>query len=443
MELHSLSFLFLFLPLTLAAYYLAPGRAKSAVLLVASLVFYALLQPIWLPVMVVSVIADYCIALGIHRLGRADKRSTLLIRIAVVKALGMIVLVSATHQIYGSSLPLGIYIYLLTSLGYLLDFYRGEVPFEPSLINYGVFCCFFGKLNAGPLVEYREVGQSIAKPELSLVGLGQGLCIFIRGLAKKVLVADGITEVYLSLKAIPATQLNLAGGWALVFTSIFSIYFTLSSYCDMARGLGRCFGMELPFNFRYPLEAGTINDFFSRFNTTVSRFIRKHVYLALGSDQHGKLSASLNLLLIAMLMGLWFGLQMNYLAWGACLGLLLIAESLWLKPLLEHIPPFFVRIITFAATLLSFAVFSADSLETAWLYLRSLVGLGASTAETSNQVLYLLSSHYTVIVLCFLISSSLMTTIGKKLAKRYPTISAAGGTVIHLGLLTAAVAFLL
>ncbi len=355
----------------------------------------------------------------------------------------LIILVSAAHQVYGSSMPLGIYIYLLTSLGYLLDFYKGEVPFEQSLVNFGVFCCFFGKLNAGPLVEYQEVGHSIAQPVFSLSGLGQGLRIFIRGLAKKVLVADGITRVYLALRAFPAAQLTQPGTWALVFGSAFSVYFTLSAYCDMARGLGRCFGMQLPLNFRYPFEAHTVYDFFSRFNTTVSRFIRKHVYLALGSDQHGQASATLNILLTAMLMGLWFGLQINFLAWGTFLGLLLIAESLWLKPLLEKIPPFFVRILTFAATLLSFAIFSADNLRTAWVYLHNLLGLGIGGASSNQTVLYLLSSQYTVIALCFVFSSSLMTRVGNRLALRRPALAAAGSVVMHLGLLAVTVAFML
>ncbi len=443
MELHSLTFLFLFLPLTLAAYYCAPGRAKNAVLLGVSLLFYGLLQPLWLPVMVVSVLADYRVAASIHRFGREDRRSALLIKIAVAKALTLIVLVAVAHQVYGFPMPLGIYIYLLTSLGYLLDFYKGEVPFEPSLVRFGVFCCFFGKLAAGPLVEYQEVGGDLARSSLSLPELGRGLCIFIRGLGKKVLVADGINRVYLTLRAIPAVQLDQLGTWALVFCSAFSVYFTLSAYCDMARGLGRCFGMELPLNFNYPFEARTVDDFFSRFNTTISRFIRKHVYLPLGSDQNGRVSAALNILLTAMLMGLWFGLQINFLAWGTFLGLLLIAENLWLQKVFQYIPPFFVRVLTFAATLLSFAVFSADSLSIAWTYLHNLLGLGPQMGEIAERVLYLLSSNYTVIALCFVLSSSLVTKVGRRLARRSPVLAAAGGGLMHLGLLAITVAFML
>lgn len=443
MRLDSLSFVFLFLPLGLAVYYLVPGRAKPLVLLALSWLFYGLLQPLYLVVMVLLVALDYGLSVAIHRHGVGSAKGRRLLAFTVGKSVLLMLSATAFSQIYGFTRPLGIYIYTLTALGYLVDLFRGEVEFEPSFVRFGVLCCFFGSLFAGPLVvEAGDVLGQLRSPKPSLSTLGDGLMIFVQGLSKKVIIADNITAVFLQLRTMASQELTVLTAWGLVFSAVFSIYFTLSSYCDMARGLGAMFCLKLPLNFYYPLQARTVNDFFSRFNFTVSDYIRKYVYGSLGRDQGGALSTSLNVLLITMMMGLWFGLRTNYLAWGAFLALFIIVETLYAQPLIQRVPPFFLRLYTFTVILFSFSLYAADSLGQAGAYFHAMLGMGG-VAFQDNRVLYLFSSNWLVIVLSFFLSTSLFHMGIRRLQKYRPQLTAFVSAVANLSLLALTVALML
>ena len=442
MPLDSLSFVFIFLPLSLAAYYACPRKRRPAVVLGISLVFYALLEGGGLLLMAASLLADYAVSRLMARFGPRDNRSRQLLALVVAKSLLFMLGSTALRQIYGVHRPLGIYLYTLSSLGYLIDLYRGDVEFEPSLVNFGVLCCFFGKLNAGPLVDAGELLPQLRESKASLEDLGEGMMLFIQGLAKKVILADGVAAVYQDLRVLTGQELSALGAWAMVFSAMFTLYFHLSSYCDMAKGLGRMFGLRLPDNFYYPIQSRTVSDFFGRFNMTVSRYVRRYVYGSLGSDQNGGLSTSLNVLLTAMIMGLWFGLSINYLMWGVFLGVFIIVETLYGQRIIKAVPPFFLRLYTFAVTLLSFAVFAADTMGQAGEYLLAMFGRGG-VPVMDNQVLYLFSTNYLVLILCVLLSTSLFHMIFQFLRRQFPSGAAAAGAVGNLALLGLTVSLML
>ncbi|HIY08588.1 MAG TPA: hypothetical protein H9680_04545 [Firmicutes bacterium] len=442
MNLDSFSFIFVFLPLSLGAYYLAPPRRRPAVVLGVSLVFYVLLEGRWILLMAASLGVDFAISRAIHRFGPRDDRSRRLLALAVGKSLLLMLGSTALRQIYQIHQPLGIYLYTLSSLGYLIDLYWGEIDYQPSLVNYGVLCCFFGKLYAGPLVEAKEFFPQLKDPRPSLDQVGEGMMIFVQGLAKKVILADGIISFYQQLAALTQNEMSVIGAWATVFAAMFTLYFRLSAYCDMAKGLGRMFGLELPDNFYYPIQSRTVTDFFSRFNMTVSRYIRHYVYGSLGSDQNGGLSTSLNVMLTAMLMGLWFGLGINYLMWGVFLGAFIVVETLFGQRIIKVVPPFFLRIYTFAVTLLSFALFATTSLRQASQYLQAMFGRGG-IPFLDNEVLYLFSTNYLVLILCLLLSTSLFHTIFRFLRRQFPSGATALGALGNLALLALTVALML
>lgn len=442
MQLDSLSFVFVFLPLALAAYYASPARQKPAVVLGISLVFYALLEKGGVLLMAASLLVDFAVSRLMHRFGPRDGRSRQLLALMVAKSLLLMLGSTALWQIYRIHQPLGIYLYTLSSLGYLIDLYRGDVEFEPSLIRFGVLCCFFGKLYAGPLVEARELLPQLKDPKPSLTALGEGMMLFVQGLAKKVILADGAVVVYRQLKLLTGEEMSALGAWAMVFAAMFTLYFRLSAYCDMAKGLGRMMGMELPNNFYYPIQSRTVTDFFSRFNMTVSRYVRHYVYGSLGSDQNGGLSTSLNVLLTAMIMGLWFGLSINYLMWGVFLGVFIIVETLWGQKIIKMVPPFFLRIYTFSVTLLSFAIFATDTLGEAGRYLQAMFGRGG-VPIMDNEVLYLFSTNYLVLILCVLLSTSLWHTAFQWFRRQFPSAAAAVGAAGNLALLGLTVSLML
>ena len=283
-------------------------------------------------------------------------------------------------------------------------------------------CCFFGKLYAGPLVEYQEMANQLHSPDFSLSEVGEGMLQFVQGLAKKVILADRVTVVCTALLEINGSELPVLGAWMMVVCSAFSTYFTLSAYCDMAMGLGRVFGLSLPRNFAYPFQSRTVTDFFARFNITVTRYIRRYVYRFLGYDSGGHLSNTFNLMLTAMLAGLWFGLRLSTLAWGMFLGAFMIVEVLWGHRLFERIPPFFLRIYAFAVVVLSFAFLSANNLAQAFNTLAVMTGL-AGHSFTSETVQYLLASRLVLLIACVLFSTSLYDKVAHWYQKRHPNMA--------------------
>jgi len=421
MQLASLSFVFLFLPVSIAVYYSLPDRYKNLCLLAISLAFYAFLSWQGMVLMAAMTAVDYAVAAGIHRLGPQHPRARQLCSALAAATVALIAGTSAYAQIEHFDLPLGFYVYLLTGLGYVVDLYRGEAEFEPNPARFGVMCCFFGKLYAGPLVEYSEVAADLRSPVKSLTGVGEGVLMFVRGLAKKVLLADQISVVFTTLGALPSGQLPVLGAWMMVLSSAFATYFNLSSYCDMAVGLGQVFGLSLPANFSYPFQSRTVTDFFARFNITVTRYIRRYVYRVLGYDTGGRLSNALNLMLTAMLAGLWFGLRLNTLVWGMFLGGFMVIEALWAHRWLENIPPFFLRIYAFAVVLLSYAIFAGSSLTQSWNTFVVMMGFSGH-GFTNDTVQYMLLTRGSVMVACMLFSTSLFARLGQWLRQRSPLL---------------------
>jgi len=421
MELASFSFVFLFLPASVLVYYLLPGRLRNLCLLTLSLVFFTMLDWQAMLLMLGLLGLQYLAVYAMHRLGQGHRANRWLCAAMAVVTVGLLVVWSGVVQIRHIQMPLGLLVYSLTGLGYVIDFYRGEAEFEPP-VRFGVMCCFFGKLYAGPLVEYQEMADQLRSPRFSLTEVGEGMLQFVQGLAKKVILADRVTVVYTALMEINAAELPVLGAWMLVLCSAFSAYFTLSSYCDMAMGLGRVFGLSLPRNFAYPFQSRTVTDFFARFNITVTRYIRRYVYRFLGYDSGGRLSNTFNLMLTAMLAGLWFGLRLSTLAWGMFLGAFMIVEVLWGHKLFERIPPFFLRIYAFAVVLLSFAFLSAGSLGQAFNTLAVMAGL-AGRSFTNETVQYLLASRLVLLVVCVLFSTSLYDKVAGWYQKRHPNMA--------------------
>lgn len=233
MQIDSLSYLLLFLPLTAAGFFLLPARARSGWLLVVSLLFYALLQPWYLPLMLGDLWLCFKLAPLVKAGGRSAKHA---LYGAVVANLFLLVVASGLNQIYQYELPFGLFLYTLTALGYLLDVQSGEAAPEESFVRFAAACCFYPKLYAGPLVPYQSLAQDLRRADVSVSQVGVGLARFIRGLAKKVIIAGAVTALLTQIKAFPAEEQTVLSVWTLVVCASFSAYFTLSGYCDMAQG---------------------------------------------------------------------------------------------------------------------------------------------------------------------------------------------------------------
>lgn len=458
MEIFSLRFLYLFLPITILIYYFLPRRScqwKNAFLLLVSLAFYGLSAPGFLPVLCLLAVTDYLLGRGLERLSVLPQQSAaaelrqkrlrkLLLGAGLVKNLGLLLVLEILDQLgtlRGKAIPLGLLVYVFTACGYLIDVYKRDVSSEKNLLDYALFGLLFCKCYNGPLVRYDQMREQLKGRRASLSGISTGIVLLIWGLAKYGILARNLQSIYLQAKSIGAEEPSMLGSWMIVVTLALTVFFRLSGYCDMARGLGHIFGFELPKNFYYPYQSQGMSDFSYRFNMTVSRFFRHYVYDALGTSDRRVLPLILNTSLVSMLMGLWFGVRLNYILWGLYIAFFALLEELWLEKYLRKIPAFFTRTYTFVLAMLSFVIFGGDSVKQSLEYVRYMFGGG--DLLYSGSIVYLIGSNYLLLILSLLFSTSLFSRVGGLLEKKFPLFSQLGTVVVNAALLLLLTGFML
>ncbi len=442
MPFTTLSFVFFFLPLSILLFYGAPRGARTPVLLLISLSFYTLLDPTNLLLMLLSISYDYLMAFLILKARRDLSLRKLPMIACILKNLALILVFGLQESIFHIEMPLGMMVYVLTSMGYVIDVYRGDEPFESNWFNFALFCTFFGKITIGPLVQYSDMRQDILYRKPSLSAISSGLPLFVNGLAKQVILAASAGEMYQQLLSIPQESLSVVSVWLLVLSYTFRLYFTLSGYCDMARGLAQIFMLRLPENFHYPFQSRTVSDFFNRFNITVTQYANRYVYVMLGADNNGVLPTALNTLLTAMLLGLWFGIELNYVVWGCYFACLMLLERYWLLRWLTKIPVIFTRIYTFAVVSLSFTIFAADSLGEAWFYFTTMFGFGGR-AWMDGYASYILAGNWPLLLISMFCLTSVGNSIIRHFHRQHPTLSDVGTVLWNIGLLSTTVSLML
>ena len=355
-------FLFRFLPITLALYYLAPAKLKNTVLFVCSLVFYCWGEVRFFPIMLALIALNYLCGLGLERFEQSEPARKAFLLAGLVGSLGMLfyfkyanfVLTSANAllgtsfaPIQGiSTLPLGISFYTFQTLSYTIDVYRREVKTEHNVIDFGAYVVMFPQLIAGPIVKYRDVAAQlhVYKNRYSLPQIEDGMTIFTFGLAKKVLLADAVGALWTDIIGIadsPATTfVGLANAstalvWLGVIAYSLQLYFDFSGYSMMAIGMGKMLGFDFPQNFNYPYISRSITEFWRRWHMTLSGWFREYVYIPLGGNRKGLKRQIFNLFVVELLTGIWHGADWNFICWGLYYFVLLALEKLFLLPTLE------------------------------------------------------------------------------------------------------------
>lgn len=454
MHIYTLSFLLVFLPVAALVYYAVPPHYRVFTLFLASLYFYASISPLGLLVMLASVGADYLMAKPLFLWGKGDRRARALLLLAAAKNILLFVSLSSWSQLRDTEMPIGVMVYAFTSLGYLVDLYSGEADLTPSFYEYGLFCCFFGKLYVGPILSYGDLSRQLREFKPSLTRVSRGVVFLLHGLAKKVILADSLVVLTQQLREIPYVDKTVLSVWLLIICSIFQIYYTLSGFSDMARGIGGIFGLELPENFHYPLQADSVTDFFSRFNISANRFVRKYVYGALGAEDNGPLATTLNIMLITMLMGLWYGVRLNYLVWGASLGVFIVVETLWGERFFAKVPDLVRRCYTLVLIIVSFAWYSSLSLAQGAFYLQTMFGMrtfevlrglggdGTYAMLWSRESLYLIFQNWLLLAACVLGSTSILHRNAQRLQHRFPRMMEGVSLLVNTLLFIGSLAFL-
>lgn len=421
MNLASLSFWYVYLPVCLLVYYLLPKMLRPAVLLAASLGFYALSRPKWLLLICASVIADYILAQAIV-MSRSPVLRKLFLWICVAKNIGLMVYFGVVSQDRQQLEPLGLFVAGVSGIYGALETYREENPQGKDLIRYAAYLLFFPRLYAGPLVSPAEFCCELGSAEFDLSKIAVGFGRAITGVIKYSFLGGGLFAIYSSIRTIPQNDISVLSSWCLVLSFALSLFFTLCGLADMARGIAGMFGLSLPQNFYYPYQSRSVTDFFDRFNMTLSAFLKKTVYEPLSPDGDDPVADSLNLLLIGMLWGIWFGLRFNHIVWGAFIGVFMIAEKYLYPMLLSHIPTLFCRGYALVAALLGLSVFAGDTLSQTAGYLGGMFGWGG-TPLYNGRILFAVSSGWVLLAVAVVFATNIVSLILGVIRKRWPRAS--------------------
>lgn len=402
----SIVFLFTFLPAVMILYYLLPVRFRNVILLLASLVFYAWGEPVYLFLMLLSILFNYFSGLDIARNlqdKRAAKRSlvfNLIINLAVLgffKYEGFVLdtlngILPVHISYHALPLPIGISFYTFQILSYIIDVYRGNVKVQTNLPNFALYVTMFPQLIAGPIVQYADVDEQLASREVSRTKFGEGSMYFIRGLAKKVLLANTSGMIFTEVSGLAKGNIAVMTAWLGAFAYMFQIYFDFSGYSDMAIGLGKMFGFEFNMNFNYPYVSKSITEFWRRWHISLSSWFRDYVYIPLGGNRVSKIKHIRNLLIVWFLTGLWHGAAWNFVAWGLYYGVILIIEKYLLSPVLDRLPDVVRHIYSIVLVVIGWVLFFSSSFGQAADYIRVMFGAGAH-GFIDRESMYLLTSN--------------------------------------------------
>ncbi|MCL2654362.1 MAG: MBOAT family protein [Coriobacteriia bacterium] len=387
MVFSSLAFLCVFLPVVFLLYVLLPQtRAKNALLIVASLVFYAYGEPVYVVLLLASALLNWVLGLAIgdaaRRQGSGGRRRVALI-VAVTLNLAFLVvfkysgwLLTLANQTLGTklaaphlALPIGISFYTFQALSYVIDVYRGTSAPQRSFFRLLLFISLFPQLLAGPIIKYHELEAQLARRRVTVRKVATGLRRFAVGLAKKVLIAIPMAAVVDAIYAAPHNQINIAVAWIAALAFLAQIYFDFSGYSDMAIGLASMFGFSYAENFDHPYISRSIQEFWRRWHISLSSWFTTYLYIPLGGNRKGRVRAVLNRFVVFVLCGLWHGANLTFLVWGAFQGFLMMLEEL--LPL-RKLPRALGWFYAFVMVCLGFVVFRASSVAQALFMLRQM-----------------------------------------------------------------------
>ncbi|MCD8082170.1 MAG: MBOAT family protein [Clostridiales bacterium] len=348
----SLIFCWYFLPAVFLLYFCIPGQTgRNALLLAASLFFYAWGEPRYVLLMLLSIGINYLFGIWIEQAGSLKLRRLLMSCCAAVNLgiLGYYKYFSfflemankiLRHEAFAAreiALPIGISFYTFQALSYVIDVYREKLPAQKKLLNLALYISFFPQLIAGPIVKYHEIDRQLTERTVSTEKVAYGIRRFSFGLAKKVILANTFAAVVDEVFGM--TNREMAGSgliWCAILLYTLQIYYDFSGYSDMAIGLGKMFGFDFSENFNYPYLSGSVREFWRRWHISLSTWFREYLYIPLGGNRKGAARTYVNLFLVFLATGFWHGAGLNFILWGAYYGVFLVAERLFLGDLLER-----------------------------------------------------------------------------------------------------------
>ena len=368
MVFSDLFFLFVFLPV-FALCYLLLKRHRNAVLVFFSLVFYAWGEPVYVLLMLASVVINYFVGLGIEKKGKTALVVGLIFNLGVLAVfkyanffianfyalIGCLGTSNLSPLTFHLSLPIGISFYTFQSISYLIDVYRKTTPAQHSFKNLLLYISMFPQLIAGPIVRYGTISAEITERHVNSQDLAEGMMRFLRGLGKKVILANQLSEISSQLLTGSGLEsLSTLGSWVGILAFTLQIYFDFSGYSDMAIGIGRCLGFHFNENFDHPYCCDSITDFWRRWHISLGTFFRDYLYIPMGGNRRHQ---AFNILIVWMLTGFWHGASWNFLLWGLFYGLIVMLEKYTLLKVIKRIPKVLLHVYSLLLVIIGWGIF--------------------------------------------------------------------------------------
>ena len=391
-------FMCVFLPAVFVLHCILPGiRAKNALLLLASVLFYAYGEPVYIILLFISTLLNYFCACGIDRFRNYRKGILVL---AVICNLGILIVFKYTDFILGMvnsvtglhlplpqiRMPIGISFFTFQAMSYVIDVYRETTKAQKNYAKVLLYISFFPQLIAGPIVKYHDVAAEIDQRTVTLDGVALGIRRFSAGLCKKVLLANTLGLVADNLFGASAGSINGAGAWLGAISYMLQIYFDFSGYSDMAIGLGWMFGFHFKENFNYPYISGTIREFWRRWHMSLSGWFLEYLYIPLGGNRKGKFRTVVNKMIVFLCTGIWHGAAVNFLFWGVYHGFFLMLEEYipWIGKKGSAVKSFFQHVYALLVVCIGFVFFRAETMAQGCFWVRKMfTGFGWNAGAMS------------------------------------------------------------
>lgn len=448
MVFSSLIFIFAYLVITLAVYYVTPLKWRNLVLFVVSLAFYGWGEPTYIILMLISIVSAYAFGFGIEKYRESDKKTAkILLTVSLLFNLSFLLFfkyynffVENINLFFNSdlavienlTLPVGISFYTFQIMSYSIDLYRGTVPLARRFVPFGTYVTLFPQLIAGPIVMYKDVCDQLQSRKETVSKFASGVNRFVIGLSKKLILGDSAAAIAEKLETAASFEPTAIGTWMIMLFYTFHIYFDFSGYSDMAIGLGRMIGFEFVENFNYPYIAKSITDFWRRWHITLSTWFREYIYIPLGGNRVGKLRGFFNLAVVWFLTGFWHGADWNYILWGVYFWVFLVIEKAFLRKALEKIP---VLAHIYSLVIIGFGwiIFFHSDLSVIAESAKNLIGIGTSFINTS--MLYTLLRALPFMIICAIGCTPLPKHLAEKLSSRFGVLKAISPLLIMVLLL--------
>lgn len=429
MVFSSAVFLFVFLPVVFVLSRIIPGtQGKNIFLLIASFLFYAFGEPVYVLLMLFSTLVNY--GAGLLLVSCRKPRDRWVVAGAVVLNLGLLSVFKYTDffltnvnrvfsleiPLTGIALPVGISFFTFQGLSYVIDVYRDRTQATKNFVKLALYISFFPQLIAGPIVKYHDIAQQIDERQVSAPLTSEGIRRFVLGLSKKLLIANTVGHMSDLVFTAQPQQLDIRLAWLGALCYTLQIYFDFSGYSDMAIGLGKMFGFQFLENFRYPYVSASVKEFWRRWHISLSSWFRDYLYIPLGGNRKGKLRTELNKTLVFFCTGLWHGASWNFVLWGLWHGVFIVLEDLLppggkLRRTVGHV-------LTPLIVLLGFVLFRADTLADAGLIFSQLFGGFTFTLQSEALLRTLMTPlNLTTLLLGAVFSFPLLSWVRKKLSQ--------------------------